>query len=91
MKKTPVYYLFLFLLFLSAKGMGQVSDGKPLHIFSYKLPGGAHFQAARYRGKKATRRVLAQDVARPDSRVEPDRYPSESLRVEIPRTRGGSA
>ena len=37
MKKTHAYYLFLFLLFLSGKVAGQVSEGKPLRIFSYNI------------------------------------------------------
>lgn len=55
MKKTPVYYLFLFLLFLSAKGMGQGSDGKPLHIFSYNILDGLDRQQDTLRRERFVR------------------------------------
>lgn len=37
MKKTQAFYLICFLLFLSFKGMGQVSGRETLHIVSYNI------------------------------------------------------
>lgn len=64
MRKTPIYYLFLLLFLLSGKGMGQVSGGKPLRIFSYNILDGFEQQQDTLRRERFTQwmRREAPDV-----------------------------
>lgn len=63
MKKTQVYYVCLFLFFLAAKATGQVSEGKPLRIFSYNILDGFEQQQDSLRRERFVRFMCRE---RPD-------------------------